>query len=355
MVDISKRRLLKLTGAGVGSGTIAGCLSDGSSDGGEQMTTGTGGSQSSTEMHIVEPEGAINIPKYFFGKDQDAWEERGIDLSLEVAAFGKFSRQLVDGISNVGGHSVMYAIQYMEKGEEPMTTIGQQLNFYNQIITMKDSGIEGVQDLADVHLGVPFKGSQTTKTVRAMILDEYDFDILKDPKEVSSSPPPALWNLLKQGELDATLQFSGFTLAAAANENMATVFDPYVYWKDRTGQPPSVADFVVKQSWLEDNAQLALDYLNGWWDATDMFRQNTAQAVQQYGRLGGVSSEAEQKVVTEWANDYIIAPKERGYSQELADSTYELMNLLGEYDLLNGVPDSSKELFTTSDELKNMV
>lgn len=375
MVDVSRRRLIRMTGMTVGASAFAGCSSednqdssgeggdtagDGASsgDGGDGSDTETAAADSDkelTELSAIEPEGAITIPKYLYGKDQDAWEQNGINLNLEVAAFGKFSRQLVDGLSDIAGHSIMYAIQYMEKGEEPMTSIGQQLNFYNQILTKADSGINDVQALEDVHLGVPFKDSQTTRVVRAMLLDEYDFDILNDPKEVSSSPPPALWNLLNDGELDATLQFSGFTLAAAARDDMTTVFDPFAYWKDRTGQPPSVADFVVKESWLENNPQVALDYLNSWWDATEIFRENTQEAVQQYGRLGGVSSEAEQEVVKQWANDNIIAPAERGYSQELADSTDELMKLLSKYDLLEGVPDDTDPLYTTTDELKDMI
>lgn len=344
MVRATRRQMLKLASTGVGATAIAGCLGGGGDNGG-------GGS---SDMHIIEPEGAATIPVYLYGTDQGVWEEYNINLSTESAAFGKFTRALTNNLSNIAGHSIMYGIQYMNEGEDQMTSIGQQLNFYNQIMSKQGSGIQSPEDLADTHLGVPSEESQTTRIVRAMILDEYDFDILEEPQQVNSSPPPTLWNLLQDDEVDAVLEFSGFTIAGNASDNIQTVFDSYNYWLDRTGQPPSVADFVVYTDWLEENAQLALDYLNGWWDATGTFRENSDQAIQQYGTLGGISNEAEQEVAKQWADDGVLFPLERGYPQKMADSTYELMQLLADYDLLKGVPDDSSKIFTTIEELKSM-
>jgi hypothetical protein len=68
-----------------------------------QEQTVTRSTEDLTQLHTVAAEADASVPVYLYGINQGVWREYGIDLSVEVAAFGKFVRQIVAGLTNIKG------------------------------------------------------------------------------------------------------------------------------------------------------------------------------------------------------------------------------------------------------------
>lgn len=364
MRPIDRRKLLKVTGAGLGTTAIAGCLGDDDAGDGDTDADTDADADADTdadtddgeldELHTIEPEGAITVPWYLYAQEHGIFEDHGIDLSFEVAPFGKYVRQVVDGLSPAGGISIYYGIEFMHEGHDDLVSIGHQLHFINQILTRADSDIDSIDDLSDATFGHPGEGSFGTQQARAFVLDEYGFDYLEDPASVQSSPPPALYSLLLEGDIDACFQFSGLTVRGNADDEVEPLWGAYDSWMEETGAPPVTADIVVEREWLENNPDLARRYLDAVDASYELFRDEVSQAITQYGALGGIQEEAEAEVIQEWVEDGLIY-EPRPYDEEMVDATYQQLELVEQYHEIPGGLPPRDELFVTESELEEMM
>lgn len=297
-MDRSRRRLLAL-GAGGLAGGLAGCLGGGS--GNATPTPGL------TGLHTVETEGSISDIVYYYGLDDGVWEAHDVDLSVEVTAFGKYNRQIVTGISDVGAPSTVAQLKFVDRGEE-LVLVGEQLSSFNRMFARAgDDSIEDPSDLRGKRVGLPASVTSTTSTThRVLVEDEYGIDLLEDTAETRTAPPAALWEFLQDGELDAVSEFSGYTIRGIASDAVKTVFDPYELWRERTGQALPTTTYTVRRDWLADNADALVRFLRGWEDAVALFREETASALEAYGDLAGITTRAEAEVVADLADRGVV-------------------------------------------------
>jgi ABC-type nitrate/sulfonate/bicarbonate transport system substrate-binding protein len=343
-VTRTRRRLLAAGAAGL-AGLFAGCTN--LPGGGERTTAEL------RELHTIETEGSISDVTYSDGLDRGVWEDNGIDLDYEVAAFGKYNRQVVTGQSRIGAPSAVAQLKFLDKGE-PLALVGQQLNMFNRMFARADDdSIESPADLSGKKVGLPASKTSTTSTVhRVLIGDEYDVDLLEDTAEVRAAPPPALWEFLRNGELDAISEFSGDTIKGMASEEVKTVFDPYRLWRERTGTELPTTAFTVRREWLENNAGTVMQFIEGWQDAVSAFEENVGEALSEYGEGAGISTDAEIQVVEEMVADGVIHGA-GFYDDQRVTAARELVELLADA----GVLDSRHEdenLFVTRSELESM-
>lgn len=342
-VDRSRRKAIRLGGAAIGAaslGSLAGCTGDG----------GTGGEEPSdrVQIHTMGTEGALYIPVFFLGRENNFWQERGIDLTLEITGFGKFTRAFTANLSNLTTFPTLSGVQNINQDED-IVYIGPHMNLINATFVRADSDIESVDDLRGRRLGVPFETSTTTTTNQAMLQEIEGFDIWNDTEETIATAPPSLWNLLvEQEEIDAMITFTGFTLRAYANPDLVReIFNPVDVWEGETGFPPPVNSVVARRSFVEENPAATLGWLDAWNEAVDHFRDNVDRGIEQYGALAGLSDEAEIAVVKEQVSQGRIFPQTWG--DEFISSKWQLFDFVQRAGGVEAVPDQNQYALTRSE------
>ena len=343
-MDQRRRRVLALGSGGLAAG-LAGCLGRLRGDGGAS-TTGR------TALSTIETEGSISDITYYYGLDAGVWEAHGIDLSFEVAAFGKYNRQIVTGASEIGAPSTVAQLKFVDRGED-LALVGQQLNMFNRMFVRADEeSIEDPGDLGGKRVGLPASKTSTTSTThRVLVEDEYGIDLLSDPAETRTAPPAALWEFLQKGELDAISEFSGHTIKGIASDSVRTIFDPYELWTDRTGRELPTTTYTVRRDWLADNADTVVRFLRGWQDAMALFAEETDAAIEEYGDVAGITTEAEAAVVRDLVNDGVVYGP-AFFDEEGVASNWEFVELLADADVLSALPDRDR-LFATESDLES--
>jgi len=345
---MQRRQFLGAAGAALGA-SLAGC----SDQVGTEVTTtesSTTTGSSPTSLSTMSSEGSVTVPVYRWGIDREHWANYGIDLSYETTSFGKYNRQVVEELTEVGAPSTVAQLNFIEKGE-PLTFVGQELNMFNRMfVRADDESIEDPTDLADKRLGLPASLGSTTSTVhRALIDDEYGFDIVEDTAETRAAPPPQLWESLHDGDLDAISEFSGFTIRGIAADSVRTIFDPHELWVERTGVGIPTTTFTVRRGWMEENAGSADDFLAGWQASLTSFRENAATALEEYGDEAGL--EPEEAETTRELMDRGVVFGPAYYDDELADAHWQFFELLADAGAIS--LGERETTFTTAEELRS--
>jgi ABC-type nitrate/sulfonate/bicarbonate transport system substrate-binding protein len=349
----TRRNVLKTGSAllGVGAiGSLAGC-----NGGPAETATST---DASTDMTTAEPEpveiktlgveGAVYIPVYFLAQEEGIWEKHNINLSLEVAGFGKYTRAFTANLSDLTSFPTISGGQNIVNGED-VVYVGSHMNLNNPTFVRADSDISSVEDIAGKRLGVPFETSTNTLTNKAMWSNILDFDMFEDPSDTVSAAPPTLWNLLvNDEEIDAMITFTGYAIRGRANpDKVKTIFDPVEVWKEDTGFPPAVTNICASRDWAMDNPQTVLNFKNAWHEAVDFFRNNIDRGITQYGRLAGLTSDAEIQVVKDQVAETRVFPDQ--WNPDYIDSVWQLFEYLNNTGDLDSVPDKDEHSFTNSE------
>lgn len=345
-VDSDRRRVLKGAGAGAATGMLGGAA------GCTTITGGNGSSNGKTSVKVLGAEGAIYIPVYFLGRENDIWEKHGINLSIEITGFGKYTRAFTAGLSPLTSFPTLSGAKNINSGEE-IAYVGSHMNIINPTFVRKDSDIESIQDLKGKRLGVPFWGSTNTLTNKAMWDKLKNFDMKKDPANVIAAAPPSLWNLLvKDKEIDAMIPFTGYAIKALANpDKVRPIFDPVEVWKNETGFAPPVTSTVADKQWVKDNPQAVRDFMAAWNEAVDYFRDNIDKAINQYGRLAGLQNDAEIQVVKDQVSRQRVFSQK--WNKDYIESNWTLIEYVKDQGDLKAVPDMDEHTYTDS-ELKNL-
>jgi ABC-type nitrate/sulfonate/bicarbonate transport system substrate-binding protein len=313
---VKRRAVLGAVGVGVSAG-LGGCLGSG--------TDGEG-----TSLRTVEVESSISVAVFRWGIQEGVWTDRGIDLSFETAPFGRYNRQIVDNEADIGAPSAVAQLEFMDRGE-PLVFVGPQQNMFNRMFAdADDESIVDPTDLAGKTFGLPAALSSTTSTVhRVLVEDEYGFDIVEDTADTRAAEPPALWEFLQEGELDAISQFSGFTIRGIADEGVKTVFDPYELWYQRTGVGIPTTAFTARPDWLSEHGREVEDFLAGWAAALESFEANAETALEEFGEAAGITGSDEAATVVELMGDGVVFGPAY-YDEELVEAHWTFFELLAD-------------------------
>lgn len=301
-------------------------------------------------IRTIEVESSVSVAVFRWGLREGIWADRGIDLSFETAPFGRYNRQIVDGEADIGAPSTVAQLEFMDRGES-LTFVGPQQNMFNRMFARADDEtIAEPIDLAGKALGLPAALSSTTSIVhRVLIDDEYGFDIVEDTADTRAAEPPALWEFLHDGELDAISQFSGLTIRGIAADTVKTIFDPYELWYQRTGAGVPTTAFTVRPEWLSEHPGVVEEFLSGWQAALESFGANAEAALEEFGTDAGITEPREAEAVVELMDDDVVFGP-AFYDEELVDAHWEFFRLLEAADAVS--LDDRDRTFRTREDIR---
>jgi len=322
MGNANRRQFIKTAGAGLsiaGINALAGCIGDlGSGQSG-------GGGDDGEDLYTINKmlgEGGLFIVPFQLGIEENTWEPYGIDLNIEITSFAEYSRGFETGGLEVGtGDQSMFIDGHLK--DIDLVALRSNLLTINDIFVRPDSDIESPADLEGKRVGVPFWESATTMSMRAFIRDEWGISLREDTEGVASDAA-SLWGLLvEQNELDAMVQFTGFTIKGYANpDQVRPIFDISNEWRERTGHPLSVTFFLATQEWYNNNQDIAYNLIRGYGDAIDALGEDPLDAYSRLGLLAGIETDEEAEVA--------------------AERQYEFLELFEKHDLWEAVPPKDK-------------
>lgn len=339
---ILSRRQTLLSSAAVATGSVAGCLSSSEEEDDE------GGDLPS--VHVLGPEGGLTIPVFFYGQENNVWLDHGIDFSFEVTGYGQFIRCFSGEQCTGTGVATTFDVPTDLDDGVPMKVYSPSMTEINHVFVREDSDIETVTDLEGAVLGGDQLSSGTVQSFRAFWLENYDFDLMEDPEETVDAASPALYEMLLDGEVDAAIMFTGFTIQALADENLRSISYLAENWTDETGHPPQVTMHGVFDDFLNSNPGAALDFWDGWVDAVELFKDDFSQATEQYGTLAGIDLEAQSELdeIERLLDEAPLFPTE--WDESWIDSTIEFYDLLERNGAIETAP--GRDQFLTHDEIE---
>ena len=340
---LGRRRLLRLSGASMATGlaaSSAGCVGS--------LGAGGGGASEQFSDSIYSTNSSFATMTFLLAQQQNIYGDHDIDMEVEVTNFTEASRSIAADLTQINFTDLPSVSRGLSEGNE-FYLLDRWVNLNNAIITRSDSDVEAVPDLEGKTLGVPFWGSGTTTSLGAMCQELYDFDIENDPAETVSSAPPVLWNLLADGEIDAMGQFLAFTLQAMGRDDLQEVFNPFEEWNRATDYPPSNGVVVADKSWVDENPEFALRWLEAYDESIAYHQNNSDEALSQYGRLIGLSEDdGTLDAASQLFDDGRVYADE--WTADYVDSQHELMELLVDYDdELDHVPDREDRVLLRED------
>lgn len=320
---------------------VAGCLGN---TGGQQ----TEGGNDLVQLHTLGSEGSIYVPVYLLAQENNIWENHGIDLSLEIAGFGKYTRAFTENLSDVTSFPSLSALHNINQGED-VVFIGPHMNNPNGCFVKTDSGIDSVDDLQGKKLGVTPETSGVALTAQAMFQELEGFDIWEDTEETIATSPPSLWNLFfEQDEIDAMFNFTGFTIKALANsDTVKMIFDPLEVWQEATGFPPPTTAMVAQRAWVEENPNTAISFLDAWQESVSFFRDNVDEGITKFGTIAGLSDENEIAVVKDFLENKRLFPTT--WNEDFISSYWQLFQNIQETGGLETVPSQDEYALTRED------
>lgn len=341
MVRDNRRQFIKSVGATATVG-LAGCLGgdgDGAANGSPDSTPG----QSLTSVDLPLPEGTIYYPVYEAAVDAGVFTDVGLDVDTRYLPFDALTQTVTSGEVPTTIPSMIPYMGFHVDGQD-LVTYGWEGNLQsiNALYVHADSEYESIEDLEGERLGVWTFGSSTVQAFEILIAEETGLRMRED-FETTTAAPPALFGLFNDGEIDAIINTSGFTITMEADpDTYRSIIQLNDWWIDRTGETIPLTSWWSYADWFDDNTELAASILEGASGATAHWRENVRDVLEEYGEPAGIESEEQFDVVEEWADEGQVYLQDT--TQSYIDSVWELLELMVEFDFLEEVPEQESVL-----------
>ena len=197
------------------------------------------------------------------------------------------------------------AIARINKGLD-WVIIGGGLTVMQEVFVLKSSPFKSINDLRGKKFSSWSTGAGAFKATRAVIMDGFGIDVLKDTAFVQAAAP-ALFKLLQRGNVDSMLNISSLTIAAAAQpDKYRSIFAPNAYWKKKTGHAIGwSAPIVAWRSWVDEDRARAKAHVKATHESFKWLRNpaNLDAAVKKYGTLAAVKNQAQANVYKKWLSE----------------------------------------------------
>ena len=273
--------------------------------------------------------------------DAGIFEEWGFEPELEVLPFAAYVASFATREVEVSNYSGATAIRKIANEDMPWVIIGGGLTVMQNIYVPVDSDVQTVADLRGKKLGVFSATGGAEEALRVILLEEANLDIFdEDQVELVVAEAPALFALAEKGEVDAQFQLSSLTIRAASEpDGWRELFSPNKWWIERTGQPLIwAAPIVAWRDWVAEDSDRARRLVSAYHEAYEWLAEpdNLQTAVDNYGELGGVTTQAQADVYKKWlAEGRIFLTR---WDQETIDVQWEFLELALTHGSIDKVP-----------------
>ena len=287
---------------------------------------------------IVVPRNSVFVLSYFGARDAGVFRKHGFDLEIDARPFKGFTASLPAKETMATTYSGTAAIAKINGGLD-WVVIGGGLTVMHEVFVREDSAFKKIPDMRGKRFSSWSTGAGAFKATRAVIIDGFGMDVLKDTDFVQAAAP-ALFKLLERGDVDSMFNISSLTVAAAAQPNKyRSIFAPNEYWKKKTGQPIVwSAPIVAWRSWVEEDRDRAKRFVAATHESFRWLRigKNLDAAVEKYGRLAAVKNQAQAEIYKKWlkAERVYLARWDR----EVVDAQWEFLEMAKRHGVLKKVP-----------------
>ncbi len=298
--------------------------------------------QALEKLKIVIPRNSVFVLSYFGARDAGVFRKHGFDLEIDARPFKGFVAGLPSKETMVTTYSGTAAIAKINAGLD-WVVIGGGLTVMQEVFVLKSSPFKKITDMRGKKFSSWSTGAGAFKATRAVIMDGYGFDILKDTGFVQAAPP-ALFKLLERGDVDSMFNISSLTVAAASQPGKyRSIFAPNDYWKKKTGQPIVwSAPIVAWRSWVEEDRDRAKRWVAATHEAFKWLRKgkNLDAAVKKYGRLAAVKNQAQAEIYKKWLKDKRVFLAR--WDREVVDAQWKFLEMAKKHGVLKKVPPKNK-------------
>ncbi len=294
------------------------------------------------KIKIVIPRNSVFVLNYFGARDAGVFKKYGFDLEIDARPFKGFTASLPAKETMVTTYSGTAAIAKINSGLD-WVIIGGGLTVMQQVVVLKDSPFKTISDMKGKRFSSWSTGAGAFKATRAVIMDGYGFDIIKDTKFVQAAPP-ALFKLLERGDVDSMFNISSLTVAAAAQPNKyRSIFSPNDYWKEKTGLPIIwSAPIVAWRSWVEEDRDRAKRWVQATHASYNWLRigKNLDAVVKSHGRLAAVKNKAQAEVYKKWLGEKRVFLAR--WDQKVVDNAWKFLEVAKKHGVLKKIPPKNK-------------
>ncbi len=289
-------------------------------------------------------QGCAFVLSYLGGKDAGIFEKYGIDAEVDVRPFPDYLTSLPSRDTLVGTYSGTATIDHIQEGMD-LVILGGGLTGMQRVFVPVDSPIQDISEIRGKKLGVWSTRGGAIKVLRALLIDEYNIDIL-DPRDVEivEAEAPALYALGEKGDVDAMYQLSSLTIQAASQpDKFRSIFSPDEFWKAKTGSPVMwLAPIVAWRDWVEEDPDRAMRVVAALHETFEWLRdpENLQAAVDKYGEQAGVTSQEQADVYKEWLTEGKIFLTE--WNQEVIDAQWNFLEVSKRTGVITEIPDKDR-------------
>jgi ABC-type nitrate/sulfonate/bicarbonate transport system substrate-binding protein len=294
------------------------------------------------KVHVVIPQNSVFILNYMGGKDAGIFSKHGIDIDIDARPFAGFLASLPSKQTMAVTYSGMDAVLKMNQGVD-WVIIGGGLTVFQEVFVRKDSPIKTIADLRGKTLGVWSTGAGSFKAIRAAIMDAAGLDVEHDTK-MQQIAAPALYKLLQTGKVDAMINLSSFSIAAASQpDKFRSIFSPNDYWKKKTGYPIVwSAPIVAWRSWVDENPARAKNFVAAVEESFRWLRKPEIfdAAVKTSGPLASGTTPAEIATYKKWLGEKRIFLAQ--WDSKVVDAEWKFLEVAKQHGIIDAVPDKAK-------------
>lgn len=298
--------------------------------------------QALKKVKTTVPRNSVFILSAYGGKDAGIFAKRGIDLIIDPRPFKGHMAALAAGEVMVATYAGTAAIGRINQGLD-WVIIGGGLTVMQEVFVRKDSPFKTISDLRGKKFASWSTGAGAFKATRAVIMDGFGMDVLKDT-EFKQAAAPALVKLLERGNVDSMFNISSLTISALSQPNKyRSIFAPNDYWKKKTGHPIVwSAPIVAWRSWVEEDRDRAKRFVAATHETFKWLRkgENLDAAVKKFGTLAAVKNQAQAEAYKKMlkANRIYLARWDR----EVIDAQWKFLEMAVKHGVLKKVPDKNK-------------